>query len=132
MIMLSNLIVSVWFSFFSAFQPPISQAVSYDLEATEVVCHTTDTGDRYFSYLVTNIGSETAPAGSYQVYFKVNGKLISFERNTTPLEAGKSILYTSEQKFDPNQKKKVLKYNLKINTKDSNIDNNKRSGEIIL
>lgn len=132
MIMLSNLIVSVWFSFFSAIQPPSSQAISYDLEATEVVCHTTDTGDRYFSYLVTNVGSETAPAGSYQVYFKVNGKLISFERNTTSLEAGKSILYTSEQKFDPKQKKRVLKYNLIINTKDFNKDNNKRSGEIIL
>lgn len=129
---LSNLTVSVWISLFSTFYPPISQAVSYDLEATEVVCHTTDSGDRYFSYLVTNVGSETAPAGSYQVYFKVNGKLISFERNTTSLEAGKSILYTSEQKFDPNQKRRVLKYNLIINTKDSNKDNNKRSGEIIL
>lgn len=130
--MLSNLIVSVWFSFFSAIQPPASQAVYYDLEATEVVCHTTDTGDKYFSYLVTNVGSETAPAGSYQVYFKVNGKMISFERVTGPLEPGKSILYTSEHKFDPNQKKRVLKYNLIINTKDSNKDNNKNSGEIIL
>lgn len=129
---ISNVTVLVWISLFSAFYPPISQVVSYDLEATEVVCHTTDSGDRYFSYLVTNVGSETAPAGSYQVYFKVNGKLISFERNTTSLEVGKSILYTSEQKFDPNQKKKVLKYNLKINTKDFNKDNNKRSGEIIL
>ena len=126
---LSTLIFSILITLFSTL---ISQTASYDLEATEVVCHTTDTGNRYFSYLVTNVGSETAPAGSYQVYFKVNGKLISFERNTTSLEAGKSILYTSEQKFDPNQKRSVLKYNLIINTKDFNKDNNKRSGEISL
>jgi hypothetical protein len=132
MMILSSLIGSIWISFFSAVYPPISQAISYDMEATEVVCHVTDNGDRYFSYLVTNVGSETAPAGSYQVYFKVNGKMISFERDTTPLEAGRSILYTSEQKFDPNQKKRVLKYNLIINTKDFNKENNKRSGEINL
>ncbi|WP_158856166.1 hypothetical protein [Lunatibacter salilacus] len=129
---LSNLILIVWISFFSSSPVPLSQAVAYDLEASEVVCHTTDTGDRYFSYLVTNVGSETAPAGSYQVYFKVNGKMISFERVTGPLEAAKSILYTSEHKFDPNQKKRVLKYNLIINTKDSNKDNNRKSGEISL
>ncbi|HSI75619.1 MAG TPA: hypothetical protein VK957_06985 [Lunatimonas sp.] len=129
---LSNLIFIVWISFFSASPVLHLQAVSYDLEATEVVCHTTDSGDRYFSYLVTNVGSETAPSGSYQVYFKVNGKMISFERVTGPLEPGKSILYTSEHKFDPNQKKKVLKYNLIINTKDFNKENNRKSGEISL
>lgn len=132
MITLSNLIVSVWISLISAFQPAVSQVVSYDLEATEVVCHTTDTGDRYFSYLITNVGSEAAPAGSYQVFFKVNGKMISFERVTEPLEAGKSFLYTSDHKFDPNQKKRVLKYNLIIITKDSNKRNNRKSGEITL
>lgn len=103
-----------------------------DLEASEVICHTTDTGERYFSYLVRNVGSETAPAGSYQVFFKVNGKLISFERTTDALQPGKSILYTSENKFDPNQKKRVLKYNLIINTKDADMDNNKMTGEIWL
>ncbi len=129
---LSALIVSAFLSSIIFSPRAASKIVSYDLEATEVVCHTTDNGDRYFSYLVTNVGSETAPAGSYQVYFKVNGKMISFERDTTPLEAGKSILYTSEQKFDPNQKKKVLKYNLIINTKDLNKENNKRIGEVAL
>ena len=129
---ISNLILSVLGAFFSAFHFPVSQVNSYDLEATEVVCHTTDTGDRYFSYLITNVGNETAPAGSYQVYFKVNGKMISFERVTGVLEAGKSILYTSEHKFDPNQKKQVLKYKLIINTNDPNKDNNKKSGEINL
>jgi len=103
-----------------------------DLEASEVVCHTTDTGERYFSYLVRNVGNETAPAGSYQVFFKVNGKLISFERATDALQPGKSILYTSEDKFDPNQKKRVLKYSLIINTKDADKDNNKMTGEIWL
>jgi len=129
---LSYLFLSAWIFLLSTYESPVSQAVSYDLEATEVVCHTTDTGDRYFSYLVTNVGSETAPAGSYQVYFKVNGKMISFERVTGPLEAGKSIMYTSEHKFDPNQKKRVLKYNLIINTKDSNKENNRRKGEVSL
>nr|MBI1228671.1 hypothetical protein [Cytophagales bacterium] len=106
--------------------------VTPDLEASEVICHTTDTGERYFSYLVRNVGNETAPAGSYQVFFKVNGKLISFERTTDTLQPGKSILYTSEHKFYPNQKKRVLKYNLIINTKDADRDNNKKTGEIWL
>lgn len=129
---LAYLIVSAWISFPSAPQPLVPQAVSYDLEAAEVLCHTTDTGDRYFSYLITNVGSEAAPAGSYEVYFKVNGKLISFERVTGALEPGRSFLYTSGHKFDPNQKKRVLNYNLKIRIKDSNKDNNTRSGKISL
>ncbi|WP_232835053.1 hypothetical protein [Pleomorphovibrio marinus] len=106
--------------------------VGYDLEASEVVCHKTDNGQRYFSYRISNVGDIDAPEGSYMVFFKVNGKMVSFDTDTDGLEAGKSVVYTSGVKFSPFHKKGRLKYRLIINSKDANKENNKRKGEILL
>lgn len=107
----------------------LPQGVLYDLEATEVVVKTTDAGERYFSYLISNVGSDTAPAGSYEVFLTVNGRVISLDTKTSALDPGKSVLYTSETKFTPSGKKnKPLKFKLKINTKDANKANNQRQG----
>ncbi|WP_209330942.1 hypothetical protein [Lunatimonas salinarum] len=109
----------------------LPQGVLYDMEATEVVVKTTDAGERYFSYLITNVGSDTAPAGSYEVFLSVNGRVISLDTKTSALEPGKSLLYTSETKFIPNSNKtKPLKYKLKIQSKDARKANNQRQGEI--
>lgn len=112
-------------------QPEDNQDSGYDIEASEVICKKTESGDRYFSYVITNIGSQTAPEGSYMVFFKVNGKMVSFETVTSPLEPGKSIVYTSEERFDVSKKRK-LKYHLIVKTEDGNRDNNRKKGEIIL
>ncbi|MCC5935720.1 MAG: hypothetical protein JJU34_00425 [Lunatimonas sp.] len=109
----------------------LPQGVLYDLEATEVVVKTTDAGERYFSYLITNVGSEIAPAGSYEVFLSVNGRVISLDTKTSALDPGKSLLYTSETKFTPSDKKnKPLKFKLKINTKDANKANNQYLGTV--
>ncbi|EON77286.1 hypothetical protein ADIS_2154 [Lunatimonas lonarensis] len=102
----------------------------YDLEATEVIVNTTETGERYFAYVITNVGSEPAPAGSYEVFLSVNGKVISLDTKTSALDPGKSILYTSETKFSPDRKKKKLKYKLTIHTKDGNKSNNQHKGVV--
>lgn len=109
----------------------LPQGVLYDLEATEVVVKTTDAGERYFSYLISNVGSDTAPAGSYEVFLTVNGRVISLDTKTSALDPGKSVLYTSETKFTPSGKKnKPLKFKLKINTKDANKANNQYLGTV--
>jgi hypothetical protein len=112
-------------------QPPVNQDFSFDLEASEVICKKTESGERYFTYVISNVGSQTAPEGSYMVFFKVNGKMVSFETVTSPLEPGKSIVYTSEEKFNVSKKRR-LKYHLIVKTEDGNKDNNRKKGEIIL
>lgn len=103
---------------------------SYDLEATEVLVNTTESGERYFAYVITNVGSETAPAGSYEVFLSVNGKMISLDTKTSALDPGKSLLYTSETKFSADRKNKKLKYKLTVNSKDGNKSNNQRKGTV--
>ena len=106
--------------------------ITYDLEASQVLLKEGDSGYKYFSYVVKNVGKTTAPAESYKVFLKVNGKLISFDNKTSALEPGKTMMYTSKERFDPNNPGKKLKYQLIINTKDQNKENNRKKGEIIL
>ena len=108
------------------------QENSYDLFAAEVVLTAEENGYRSFKYAIKNNGPDIAPAGSYRVFLKVNGKMISFDTKTSSIEAGKSIVYTSGEKFLANQYGKKLKYRLIIATKDRNKKNNKLKGEIML
>ncbi len=121
-----------WWVFLPISQEEKKAVEGYDLEASEVVCHKTDSGQRYFSYRISNVGENNAPEGSYMVFFKVNGKMVSFDTDTDELEAGKSVVYTSDVKFSPFNKKGRLKYKLIINTKDANKNNNKMQGEVVL
>jgi hypothetical protein len=104
----------------------------FDLVAAEVVLDAEENGYRSFKYAIKNNGPDTAPAGSYRVFLKVNGKMISFDTKTSAMEAGKSVVYTSGEKFLANQPGKKLKYRLIISTKDRNKRNNKLKGEIML
>lgn len=126
----ANLFFLSVFAFFVCILDAKAQTVNYDLEATEVVSHDTDTGERYFSYLVTNVGSTTAPAESYEVFLTVNRKMVSLDTKTSALEPGKSLLYTSEHKFQRKKSSKDLKYKLIIKTKDANKENNKLTGVV--
>ncbi|EPR66302.1 hypothetical protein [Cyclobacterium qasimii] len=105
---------------------------SYDLEVMEVMLDAEVSGYRSFKYAIKNNGPEAAPAGSYQVFFKVNGKMISFDTKTTTMKAGQSLIYTAGEKYRANQPGKKLKYRLIIKAKDSNKSNNKLKGEIVL
>lgn len=105
-----------------------TQQGGFDLEATEVIVQVTETGERYFSYVITNVGSEPAPAGSYEVFLSVNGKVISLDTKTSELAPGKALIYTSETKFSPSAKRKPLKYKLAINTRDADKKNNRLKG----
>ena len=118
---------------FLGFSPLFAQEeVPYDLEAVEVMLDDEVNGYRIFKYAIRNNGPETAPAGTYRVFLKVNGKMISFDTKTSAIETGKSLIYTSGEKFLANQPGKKLKYRLIISTKDSKKSNNKLKGEIIL
>ncbi|MDN3687598.1 hypothetical protein [Cyclobacterium jeungdonense] len=105
---------------------------SFDLEAYEVHLDAEKEGQRVFRYAIKNSGSSTAPAESYRVFFKVNGKMMSFDNKTNPIKPGQTIIYTSPEKIPANQPGKKLKYNLIIHTRDANSRNNKKKGEIIL
>lgn len=118
---------------FLAVSPLFAQEeVPYDLEAVEVMLDAEVNGYRTFKYAIRNNGPETAPAGTYSVFLKVNGKMISFDTKTSDIASGKSLVYASGEKFLANQPGKKLKYRLIINTKDSKKSNNKLKGEIIL
>jgi hypothetical protein len=104
----------------------------FDLEAAEVYLEEEKEGSRLFRYAIKNVGTVTAPAESYRVFFKVNGKMMSFDTKTDAIEPGKTIVYTAPEKIPARQPGKKLKYRLIIHTKDANAGNNKRKGEIIL
>jgi len=104
----------------------------YDLEAVEVMLDAEVNGYRSFKYAIKNNGPDAAPAGSYRVFLKVNGKMISYDTKTSAMKAGQSLVYSSGEKFRANQPGKKLKYRLIINTKDANKNNNKLKGEIVL
>lgn len=105
---------------------------NFDLEAFEVHLEVEKEGQRVFRYAIKNTGSTTAPAESYRVFFKVNGKMMSFDNKTNPIKPGQTIVYTSPEKISANQPGKKLKYSLIIHTRDADSSNNKRKGEIIL
>ncbi len=108
------------------------EAPLFDLEAAEVYLEAEKEGSRIFRFSVKNAGTVTAPAESYRVFFKVNGKMMSFDTKTDAIEPGQTIVYTAPEKIPARQPGKKLKYRLIIHTKDANAGNNKRKGEIIL
>ncbi|WP_162416690.1 hypothetical protein [Cyclobacterium roseum] len=105
---------------------------NFDLEAYEVHLDAEKEGQRVFRYAIKNTGSTTAPAESYRVFFKVNGKMMSFDTKTNAIKPGQTIVYTSPEKIPANQPGKKLKYHLIIHTRDADSSNNKKKGEIIL
>jgi len=69
---------------------------NYDLEATSVTVEPTEifVGDGVvFSYIVTNKGTDTIPAGSYEVDLYLEQDSIAFDHDTPVLEAGLNVEY---------------------------------------
>jgi archaellum component FlaG (FlaF/FlaG flagellin family) len=94
-----------------------------DLEAFRVVEKRTLLNGIYYSYEIKNVGETSIPANSYKVFFKVDGKVVSFDKATSEIQSGQVIRYESS-KVIYKKKKDVLDYSLEIRFKDVNLDNN--------
>lgn len=123
-------IVTIFLLSFSMLQA--QKAPGFDLEAYEVHLEAEKEGQRVFRYAVKNTGSATAPPESYRVFFKVNGKMMSFDTKTDAIQPGQTIVYSAPEKVPANQPGKKLKYALIIHSRDADASNNKRKGVIIL
>ncbi|UAM96877.1 M56 family metallopeptidase [Polaribacter litorisediminis] len=94
-----------------------------DLSALEVIEKRTEKGGIYFHYTIKNTGNTIIPKKSYQVYLKVDGKTISFDKATANIKPGQVITYKSQKTFYESNKKQ-LNYTLNIKFKDDHLDNN--------
>lgn len=108
----------------------LSKTPKTDIEATSVLDQRTSMNGVYYNYSITNTGNTTIPADSYSLHLKVNGKTVSFDKDTQELKPGQSILYKSKkttyQKRDEN-----LDYALEIDFKDDDTSNNVLTGTTI-
>ena len=101
-----------------------------DLSALQVIARTTLYNGVYYQYEIKNSGNTVIPAGSYTVFFKVNGKTISFDKETTAIEPGQVIRYKSSKTFYRSPKNdNVLRYELVVKYDDVNASNNILTGE---
>ena len=83
-------------------QKPCAPTGIYDLtcKVTSISPATIYVGDKVvFSYSVSNLGSSTLPARTYDVDFYVNGSLVSFDHATSSLIAGGSTSYSMEPPY---------------------------------
>ena len=101
-----------------------------DLKAVRVIENRTEYNGIYFSYEIKNIGESTIPSKSYKVFFKVNGKTISFDKSTSAVKPGQTIVYHSQKTFYK-EKTDNLDYSLEIKFQDSKLENNIIEGKSI-
>lgn len=99
-----------------------------DLVAFEVIEKRTEYNGIYYSYAIKNEGATTIPQNSYKVFFKVNGKAVSFDKATSEIKPGQTIVYESQKTFY-NKGQGNLKYSLEVKISDSNSENNILKGE---
>ena len=99
-----------------------------DLEAFRVVEKRTLFNGIYYSYEIKNVGDTSIPANSYKIFFKVDGKVVSFDKATSEIQAGQVISYESQKVFYK-KKKDGLDYSLEIKFQDADLDNNILEGQ---
>ena len=101
-----------------------------DLEAYRVTENRTSMNGIYYSYEIKNIGEKVISGGSYKLFFKVNGKKVSFDKATSDILPGQTIRYTSKKTFY--QKGDMdLNYSLEIKFEDSAKENNILTGQSV-
>jgi archaellum component FlaG (FlaF/FlaG flagellin family) len=105
-----------------------SESKTKDLEAFRVVEKRTLFNGIYYSYEIKNVGETSIPANSYQVFFKVDGKVVSFDKGTSEIQPGQVISYESQKVFYK-KKKDGIDYSLEIKFKDADLDNNSLEGQ---
>lgn len=107
------------------------QAEDTDIQALEVIENRTEMNGIYYHYKIKNTGQKTIPAGSYEVFLKVNGETISLDTATSALKPGQSLTYESQKTFYK-EDHEFLNYTLEIKMDDSNPANNTLKGQSIL
>lgn len=123
---LSTLLLGI--SFLTLNFPPASKTA--DLAAFEVIEKRTEYNGIYYSYAIKNVGTATIPSDSYKVLLKVNGKTASFDKATSEIKPGQTIVYHAQKTFYQKNEDK-LNYSLEIKFSDSNLANNTLTGESI-
>lgn len=98
-----------------------------DLAAFDVVEKRTEYNGIYYSYAIKNTGNTTIPRNSYKVFFKVDGKIVSFDKDTSDIKPGQIIVYESQKTFYQ-KNKDTLTYSLEISYTDANLENNVLQG----
>jgi plastocyanin len=101
-----------------------------DLVEFEVIEKRTENNGVYYSYTIKNVGATTIPPNSYKVFFKVNGKTISFDKSTSEIKPGKTIVYESQKSFYKKGEGN-LHYSLEVKFSDSNMETKALKGESI-
>ena len=101
-----------------------------DLAAFEVIEKRTKYNGIFYSYAIKNVSTATIPADSYKVFLKVNGKTASFDKATSEIKPGQTIVYHAQKTFYQKNEDK-LNYSLEIKFSDSNLANNTLTGESI-
>ncbi|EKB51224.1 hypothetical protein [Cecembia lonarensis] len=105
-----------------------SESKKTDLEAFRVVEKRTLFNGIYYSYEIKNVGETSIPANSYKVFFKVDGKVVSFDKATPEIQPGQVISYESQKVFYK-KKKDTLDYSLEIKFHDADLGNNSLEGQ---
>ena len=104
------------------------ESKSTDLEAFRVVEKRTLFNGIYYSYEIKNVGETSIPANSYKVFFKVDGKVVSFDKATSEIQPGQVISYESQKVFYK-KNKDGFDYSLEIKFKDADLGNNSLAGQ---
>lgn len=104
------------------------EAKNSDLEALRVIEKRTSMNGIYYDYEIKNSGETVIPGGSYKLFFKVNGKKISFDKATSDIKPGQTIKYRSQKTFYQKNDEN-LNYSLEIQYNDSDMANNILAGQ---
>jgi hypothetical protein len=105
-----------------------NEAKNSDLEAFRVIEKRTSMNGIYYAYEIKNSGETMILGGSYKLFFRVNGKKISFDKATLDIKPGQTIKYQSQKTFYQKNDKN-LNYSLEIEYNDSDIANNILTGQ---
>jgi len=101
-----------------------------DIEATFVKDQRTSMNGGYYSYKITNTGESLIEADTYELVLRVNGKKISFDKDTRQLKPGQSIVYKTGKTIYQ-KKNENLDYVLEIDFQDDNPANNTLKGTTV-
>lgn len=72
----------------------------------------TSMGGIYYSYEIKNNGTSTLFPRTYEIEFRVDGKLVSFDKATSGIKPGQTITYKSQKTFYPSKKRSSISYEL--------------------
>ncbi|SDG46688.1 hypothetical protein [Psychroflexus sediminis] len=113
------------------FNHAFSELETTDIQALEVIENRTEMNGIYYHYKIKNTGTTVIPAGSYEVFLKVNGETVSLDTATSALKPGQTLNYESQKTFYK-EDHEFLNYTLEIKMEDSNPANNTLKGRSIL